>query len=384
MHSDTAIRKVLIAPDSFKGTLDARQVTDIIAAEVAAAYPDCEIEKLPIADGGEGSVQTIIAAVSGRLCQAQVLSPDEQQIIAHYGITAGASQGSKAVLEVAQSSGITRQAGLHPMTSNTYGFGQLIVSALDLGLRDFLLCIGGSASTDGGCGMAAALGVKFYDAEGNHFVPSGATLKDIVRVDMSGIDGRVQESTFVVMCDVTNPLYGASGAAYVYAPQKGATAEEVHQLDAGLRHLDEVCRRTFGSSYANVSGAGAAGGLGFGCMVMLQADLKSGIDAILDLCDFKKHLVGADLIITGEGKLDSQSFSGKVLSGILQNREGVPVLSLCGVCDVEEDLLRKYDLVVFEMSKDAPLDQCLAHPEEHLRRITRKALVPSKLSSESQ
>jgi len=379
------IRKVLIAPDSFKGTLSARQVTDTIAAEVAAMYPDCEIEKLPIADGGEGSVETIIAAVGGRLEHAQVLSPDGRQIDAHFGVTADSGQapnhGSKAVLEVAQSSGITRQLGLHPMTSSTYGFGQLIMAALDLGLRDFFLCIGGSASTDGGCGMAAALGVRFFGDNGESFVPNGATLQKIACIDMNDIDKRVHESNFTVMCDVTNPLFGINGAAHVYAPQKGATAEEVHQLDAGLLHLSEICLQTFGSNYADVPGAGAAGGLGFGCMTMLQAQLESGIDAILDLCDFEKRLVGTDLIITGEGKLDSQSFSGKVLSGILQNRADVPVISLCGVCDLgdmsdtPEDLLRKHNLTIFEISEGISVEESLANPEQYLRQAARKALT---------
>jgi len=364
------MKKVLIAPDSFKGTLSTTQAADIIAAAVTERYPDCIIEKLPMADGGEGSVEAVIAAVDGRPEYVQVQSPDDKSITAHFGVTTD----NTAVLEVAQSTGITRQVGLHPMTSNTYGFGQLIIRALELGLRNFFLCIGGSASTDAGCGMVAALGVQFLDSAEQPFVPSGATLHKIAGIDASGIDSRVRDSTFTVMCDVDNPLYGENGAAYVYGPQKGASVVEVRVLDQGLRHVGKICKQAFGVDYAGVPGTGAAGGLGFGCMTMLKANLVSGIDAILDLCDFKNRLIGADLIITGEGRLDNQSFSGKALSGILRNAEGVPVISICGVNAAGEDMLNKHDLAVFEISKDNSVEEGMRNPEDCLKRGTRKAL----------
>ena len=364
------LSKVIIAPDSFKGAISSVRATEIIAAEINAAFPNCEIVKMPIADGGEGSVETILAAIGGQVVKAQALSPDDRMIGAKFGIAASGA----AIVEMAQSSGITRQDGLHPMTSSTYGFGQLIMAALERGARDFNLCIGGSATTDGGCGMAAALGVLFYDKNGGSFVPCGGTLREITRIDAAGIDERVSGSSFTVMCDVDNPLFGINGAAYIYGPQKGASDEQVLLLDEGLRHLGAVLSENFSENFANIPGAGAAGGLGAGCMAFLGASLMSGIEAMLKLCSFESHRAGTDLIITGEGKLDSQSFSGKVLSGILQQAGGIPVWSICGVCECDETLLRSYDLTVFEASEGVSIEESMREPEKYLRKAARRAV----------
>ncbi|MCL2491329.1 MAG: glycerate kinase [Coriobacteriia bacterium] len=369
-RSDSMLRKVIVAPDSYKGSLSAREAADIIADEIALVCPNCSVVKIPIADGGEGSVETIIDALGGRTVKTRVLSADEREITAHYGITSD----ERAILEVAQSSGITRQIGLHPMTSSTYGFGQLISSALDKGLRDFILCIGGSATTDGGCGMAAALGVTFLDDKNSSFVPNGATLPGIARIDIAGLDTRVRESTFSVMCDVDNPLFGPNGASVVYAPQKGADPTQVRALDSGLRHLSEVVRREFDSDLSDVGGAGASGGLGFGCMVFLGAKLVSGIDVVLDISDFDTQVADSDLIITGEGKLDGQSFSGKVLSGIMRHAKEVPIATICGVCDVEEDELNKRGVRAFETSTGVSVEESLKHPEKYMRRAVDKVI----------
>ena len=379
--------KLIIAPDSFKGAISSLRAAEIIAEEVSAVFPECEIVKIPIADGGEGSIETILAAIGGTKHETTVISPDDREITAAYGI---ASNGS-AIVEMAQSSGITKQDGLHPMTASTYGFGQLILAALEHGAgggegggggegrggaMDAVLCIGGSATTDGGAGMAAALGVRFFDAEGGSFIPCGATLGKIARIDMTGIDSRVADCKFIVMCDVENPLYGTNGAAYIYGPQKGATPEQVIELDAGLRHLAEVLSESFGKEFAETPGAGAAGGLGAGCMVFLGAKLMSGIDTILKLSGFREHLAGADLVITGEGKLDAQSFSGKVLSGIeiLCNAKNVPVWSICGVCEYDKELLRSRGIVVFETSEGISIEESMSHPEKYLRSAAGKAV----------
>jgi len=367
------LRKIVIAPDSFKGTLSAQKVTDIIAREVTDRFLNCEVVKLPLADGGEGSVETVLAVTGGQLAHALVLSPDNKRIRAHFGITTN----KQAIIEAAQSTGITKQSGLHPMTSSTFGFGQLIKAALDRKLRDFYLCIGGTASTDGGCGMAAALGVKFFNDAEKPFVPCGATLKDIACIDMSGLDLRVNESTFTVLCDVDNPLFGSEGAAFIYAPQKGANESEVRTLDLGLRHLNEVCVQTFARftrDNSSIPGSGAAGGLGFGMMTFLDGTLASGIDAILDLCDFERRVKDADFIITGEGKLDSQSFSGKALSGILRRSGDVSVISICGTCEVEPSQLRARGLRVFEASEGVSAEESARQPELYLRQATKRAL----------
>ena len=407
-----ALTKVVIAPDSFKGSLTAMQVADTIAEVVHELHPHCEVVKLPLADGGEGSIDAILSALNtasnvaegkgdggnnndadndssdsrrsdstSSVHSVQVLSPDEQLIDAQFGII-HKDKGKSAVLEVAQSSGITRQAGLNPMTSSTYGFGQLILAALDVGVRDFTLCIGGSASTDGGCGMAAALGVKFLDADGKYFVPNGEMLSQIESIDVSMLDSRIAQSKFTVLCDVSNPLFGLDGAAHIYAPQKGATPTQVKLLDVGLRHLSKVVTATTDRNYADFPGAGAAGGLGFGSMVFLQAELVSGIKAILDLCQFEEHLQEADLIITGEGKLDSQSFSGKALSGILQAAEEIPVISICGSNDCDEISLSEQGIKVYVISEYFTLEESMQNPESCLKMTTSKAL--SQLSYQTQ
>ena len=414
------LNKVIIAPDSFKGNLTARQVADIIAEEINAGFPGCGIVKMPIADGGEGSVDAILSAIGGETFTVLVRSPDFRRIEASYGIADNAT----AIIEMAQSSGITKQIGLHPMTSTTYGFGQLILAALNRGAREFTLCIGGSATTDGGCGMAAALGVRFIDEHGESFVPCGRTLCDIMRIDTGNIDKRIAMSKFTVMCDVDNPLYGLTGAAHIYGPQKGADPGQILLLDRGLRHYGDIltgqgdgssarpdtlqdgrclphlqneteepflcfraeepslcsdlCSHADEPSLCFIPGAGAAGGLGAGCMAFLGAKLMSGIDVILKLFDFEKHRQDADLIITGEGKLDSQSFQGKVLSGLLQNANGIPVWSVCGICDCDEAVLNKHGVRVFETSEGISVDESMRESEKYLRAAVRRAIESIK------
>ena len=368
------MNKIIIAPDSFKGTMTAKKVADIIGEAAAALLPDCEIVKIPIADGGEGSLDTIISSVGGELFEARVISPDDNEIPAYVGIT----REGTAIIEMAQSSGLTRQNGLHPMTSSTYGFGQLITAALDKGAREFVLCIGGSATTDGGCGMAAALGVAFKSCSGVSFVPCGGTLQHITRpdgIDMSAIDTRIRGSVFTVMCDVDNPLHGKHGAAYVYATQKGASPDHVALLDEGLKHLGLLLHEKLGVDFASIPGAGAAGGLGAGCMAFLSAKLVSGSEAILELSGFGAHLKSADLVITGEGRLDTQSFSGKALSGVLKRAGNVRVYSICGVCSCDEALLEEHSLRVFETSEGITPEESLLYPEKYLRATAVKAIT---------
>ena len=364
------LKKVVIASDSFKGSLPSGQVADLIAEEVIAAFPLCTVVKLPIADGGEGSVDTIIAAKGGTIYETEAISPDDRLISAHFGIAADGT----AIIEMAQSSGISKQKSLNPMTSSTYGFGQLILAALSRGAKNFVLCIGGSATTDGGCGMAAALGTQFADIQDAKFTPCGGTLAKIARIDMSGIDRRIKECKFIVMCDVDNPLYGPRGAAFVYGPQKGADPGQVIALDGGLRHFGAVLFERFGIDYANTPGAGAAGGLGAGCLAFLDASIVKGSEAILNLCGFERHLIDADLIITGEGKLDTQSFSGKVLSGILLQAGSVPVYSICGTCECEESLLQKHGVRVFETSEGISIEESIAEPAKYIKAAARKAI----------
>lgn len=365
------LKKVIIAPDSFKGALTARQAADIISREVSRFFPECTVVKMPIADGGEGSLETILAAVWGTVYEERVLAPDDREISARYGITGAGT----AILEAAQSSGLTRQEGLHPMSSSTYGFGQLIAAALDRGARDFVLCIGGSATTDGGCGMAAALGAGFLDSAGNSFVPCGATLINIAKIETDGLDPRLADCTFTVMCDVDNPLFGPEGAAHCYGAQKGADSAQIQALDRGLEHLSALLSERFGKDFGSLPGGGAAGGLGAGAVAFLNAGLKSGSEAILELCGFAQQLAGTDLVITGEGRLDNQSFKGKVLSGILRSAGTVPVCAICGVCTCDENLLKKHGLRVFETSAGISIGESMARPEQYLKAAAKRAML---------
>lgn len=365
------LKKVIIAPDSFKGALTARQAADIIGREVSRVFPACTVVKMPIADGGEGSLETILAAIWGTVYEEKVRAPDDKEISACYGITAAGT----AILEVAQSSGLTRQEGLHPMSSSTYGFGQLIAAALDRGARDFVLCIGGSATTDGGCGMAAALGVGFLDHAGNSFVPCGETLKNIAEIHTDGLDSRLGDCVFTVMCDVENPLFGPEGAAFCYGPQKGAGREQIQLLDEGLRHLSVLLSERFGRDFGSIPGGGAAGGLGAGSVAFLNAQLMAGSEAILALCGFSRELADTDLVITGEGRLDNQSFQGKVLSGILKSAGRVPVWAICGVCSCDEALLKRHGVRVFETSAGISIGESMARPARYLGVAARRAML---------
>ena len=373
-ESKAKMNKIIIAPDSFKGSLTSAQVTETISKEIQTAFPDCNIIEMPIADGGEGSVDTIISVLGGAIHKSNVLSPDDRTIEANYGI---ATNGT-AVLEMAQSSGITRQKNLNPMTSTTFGFGELIKAALGKGAREFVLCIGGSATTDGGCGMAAALGVEFFDSKGNKFIPSGETLSEIAKIDTKNLDKRIAECKFTVMCDVDNPLFGERGAAYIYSPQKGATPAQVLILDSGLQHFGEKLSEHFGREFYNIPGAGAAGGLGAGCLAFLGANLMSGIEAILNLCNFAKQSKDADLIITGEGKLDEQSFQGKVLSGIRKNSGNVPIWSICGVCDYDKKTLKNEGISVFETSEGISKEESMKNPEKYIKAAVQRAIAAQR------
>jgi glycerate kinase len=353
-------KKVIVIPDSFKGSMSSPVVTDILTD--AAHRTGFDTIGVPVADGGEGTIDCVLKITGGRKHAVRVCGPGGEDITAAYGIT---SRG-EAVIEIAESTGITKQDRLHPMTAGTFGFGQLILDALDNGVRKFILGLGGSASTDCGMGMAAALGVRFLDGTGLEFVPCGERMRDIATVDMSGIDPRIAESSFLVMCDVTNPLYGPEGAAYIYGPQKGADPEQVRILDDGLRTAARFIERATGCDHAKVRGAGAAGGSGYGCAAFLNARMESGIEVMLDLCSFDENVKECDLIVTGEGKLDSQSLMGKVLSGIKKHSCEKPVVSFCGICELSDDVLRRENITAVEIGRDIPLEESVRNGEKYL------------------
>ncbi|MCL2517152.1 MAG: glycerate kinase [Oscillospiraceae bacterium] len=307
--------KIIIAPDSFKGTLSAIEVCKIITEGIRSVITDAEIISIPIADGGEGTID----AFHAQHVNVKVTGSDFKMIDSYYG-----KFDDIAVIEMAACAGLTLTSVQNPELTTTYGVGELINHALENGFRKFIIGLGGSATNDAGTGMAAALGVKF----GTDFIPAGGTLIDIDRIDMSGINKKIYESEFTTMCDITNPLYGPNGAAHIFAPQKGADAEMVERLDAGLRHFAQF----FAPAVSTMPGGGAAGGMGCGTHVFLNSKLKSGIDVVLDTAKFDKYLNGADLVIGGEGKFDNQSIHGKAVSGIAKRtkKAGVPFIVVAG------------------------------------------------------
>lgn len=353
---------IIIIPDSFKGSMSSGEAADIIETE-AKRFTNCDCIKIPIADGGEGSVDCILALLGGHKEYVQVKSPENLDIVACYGI----AKDKTAIIEIAESSGITKQTTFQALEATTYGFGQLIMDAFGKGCRKFLLCLGGSATTDGGCGMAAALGGRFIDAEGYEFIPVGSTLSRIARIDLSSIDVRVSGSVFTIMCDVENPLYGKQGAAYVFGPQKGALEKDIEILDKGLRNLCEVLKKLTGKDYSMLKGGGAAGGAGCGCCAFLGAKIRSGIEVMLEISRFDEKKKDSKLIITGEGKLDRQSLMGKVLSGIKRHAGDIPIVVFCGSCEIPSKELERIGINVVEIGRGIPLEEAITNGSKYLK-----------------
>nr|WP_326184586.1 glycerate kinase [uncultured Oscillibacter sp.] len=339
------MKKCIIISDSFKGTLSSLQICRIARETVSAFFPECQTVGIPVADGGEGTVDCFLEAIGAEAVTVPARGPYGESVQAVY-----ARKGALAVIEMAAAAGLPMVEGRgDPSMTTTYGVGQMIRHAVENGCREILLGIGGSATNDGGCGCAASLGTRFYDESGAQFVPVGGTLGNIHHFDNAETKKLLAGVRVTVMCDVENPLYGPTGAAYVFAPQKGADEAMVRQLDCQLRALDRVFCRELGRSFADIPGAGAAGGLGAGCMAFLGAELRSGIEAVLDTVDFDRRARDADLIITGEGRIDSQSVHGKVISGIARRvrATGVPLVAIVG--GIDESAAEAYDLGVTAM-----------------------------------
>lgn len=324
--------KIVIAPDGFKGCLAAREVCEALARGLHEADPELEVIKVPIADGGDGTTEALVSATDGCLVEARVSGPLGAPVSATLGILGDART---AVIEMAQASGLALlpPARRNPLLTSSYGTGQLIQEGLDRGCRQFIVGLGGSATNEGGAGLAQALGVRFLDEEDREIHrATGQALGQIARIDVSGLDPRVGESRFRVACDVKNPLHGPQGATYVYGPQKGATSEMVEELDAGLRHFAELIRTSLGKEVADIPGAGAAGGLGAGLMAFCEATLEPGADIVLEVVGLRELAQDADLLITGEGRLDDQTAFGKGPWAVAQlGRElNIPVVAIAG------------------------------------------------------
>lgn len=329
------MKKVIIIPDSFKGTLSAKQICRILKEKVHQQFPACEVVTVPVADGGEGSVDCFLEALGGRKETVQVHGPYMELMEAEYGIL---SDGT-AVVEMASCAGLPlAEDRKNPKKTTTYGVGELILAAAKAGSKRIITGLGGSCTNDGGCGMAAALGIRFYDAQDREFVPTGGTLKEIRRIDMSRREKLLDQIELLAMCDITNPLTGPEGAAHVFSPQKGADEGMIQELEAGMVHYASILEQTVQiPKIRELPGGGAAGGMGTGMAALLGAKLIPGIQAVLDTVQIDTLAEHADLILTGEGKIDSQSIHGKVLSGIARRGKalGIPVVAIAGGIDRE-------------------------------------------------
>lgn len=305
-----SMKRCLVLSDSFKGTLSS---PDICRIARSLHIPGWHIDALPVADGGEGTTDCFLDACGGQRIALPVSGPFGGTIDGFYGLLPDGT----AVVECAAAAGLHQTEGRpDPEAATTYGVGQLLAHALDHGAKRLILGLGGSCTNDGGCGAAAALGVRFYDRQGRGFVPTGGTLADIETIDLSGRHPGLRPGVLTVMCDIDNPLYGETGAAYIFAPQKGANDACVQRLDAGLRHLAAVLHAQLSAEVDTLPGGGAAGGFGAGCAALLCGALRSGITTVLDTVDFDRRAVGCDLVVTGEGSFDAQSLGGKAISGV--------------------------------------------------------------------
>ena len=355
--------KVVIAPDSYKGCLSALEVAKAMERGVLSVFPTAEVRKIPIADGGEGTVAALVTATNGQLRQTEVTDPLGNKIIAHWGVL---GDGRTAVIEMAAASGLplVPKEKRDPRVTTTYGTGELIKAALAEGLAKIIIGIGGSATNDGGTGMARALGVRFLDAAGQEVAAGGGSLAEICQIDTTGLDPRLKNTEIVVACDVDNPLCGTRGASAVFGPQKGATPEMVQQLDAGLAKYASCARQATGRDVAEKAGAGAAGGLGAGLMFFTPAQLKPGVEIVLDAVGFSDIVRDADFVITGEGRTDFQTAFGKAPVGVAKvaKTHGVPVFCISGgLGEGADDVLAQgIDAVMSICDRPLSLEECMA------------------------
>lgn len=363
--------EILIAPDSFKGSLSASQVCDAVEAGIRRVLPGAEIVKVPMADGGEGTVQALVDATGGKLVTQEVTEPMGERVEASFGLL---GDGETAVIEMASASGLplVTPEKRNPLLTTTYGTGELILAALERGRGRLIVGIGGSATNDGGAGMAQALGAKLLDADGRDIGLGGGALAALESIDVSGMTPLLGEARVQVACDVTNPLCGPEGASHVYGPQKGATPAMVAQLDANLAHYAELIRRDLGRKVGEMPGAGAAGGLGGGLVAFCNAELKPGIELVIDAVKLEQKMRRADLVITGEGKIDAQSAFGKTPMGVarLAKRLGVPVVAIGGTIGDGAEALYEHGVGLIMPIIDRPMTL-----EEAMKPTVAKTLI---------
>jgi len=349
--------QILIAPDKFRGSLEAAEVCQAVKEGILSAYPQAHVISIPLADGGEGTTKILTEQSKGKFITAKVQDPLGRLMDASYGLS---GDEQTAFIEMASASGLKLLSAheYNPWLTSTFGTGQLILDAIDKGVRKIILGIGGSATTDGGIGMAAALGYHFLDENGKVLIPIGESLSKICKIDCHQINPQLRSVSITVACDVTNPLFGPNGAAYIYGPQKGADKKMIEELDLGLRNLSKIADKTFGSDVGNQPGAGAAGGLGAGCLWFLNAELKEGVGIVMEQTNIAEHIQNSDLVITGEGKVDEQTLSGKVVKGLadLCQNYNVPLAVVCGTLVITPEETRSAGITYAMSVLNKPID----------------------------
>ncbi len=367
--------RIAVAPQEFKGTLTARQAAEAMTQGARTAIPDARIETIPLSDGGPGLVEALVSSAGGRILRSRVQDPLGRPVEAEWAVLADGT----AVIEMAAAAGLSllAEAERDPRIATTYGVGQLVMAALDAGCRRLIIGVGGSATNDGGAGMAAALGARFLDAPGDDLPPGGAALIRLERIDLTGLERRVREAEVTAAADVSNPLCGPNGASIVYGPQKGASPQVARELDAALRRYAEIVERDAGVSVLDTPGAGAAGGLGAGLVAFLGAQVRPGFEVVAETVRLRERLRGADLLLTGEGRLDGQTVYGKTVAGAARVAKecGVPVIVVPGALGPGwEGILPLVDGVEPIVGGAVTLEEALARPAQLLSLTTERAV----------
>lgn len=374
--------KIVIAPDSFKESLSAMQVAEAIEQGFSEIFPQAEYIKLPMADGGEGTVESMVAATGGERVHVNVTGPLGLPVNGFFGWM---GDGETAVIEMAAASGLHLVAPeqRNPLITTSFGTGELILAALNHGARKIILGIGGSATNDGGAGMMQALGAHFHDIDGKELHVGGAALAQLASVDLSQLDARLAQTDILVACDVDNPLCGAKGASAVFGPQKGATPERVKQLDAALQHYGEKIELATGKSVLNVAGAGAAGGMGAALFGLLNARLQPGIEIVTEALKLADAVQGADLVITGEGRIDSQTIHGKTPVGVARvaKRYDIPVIAIAGGMTPDYSVVHQHglDAVFSVLNRIQTLPEALEGARENVHVTARNVAAVWKM-----
>lgn len=375
--------KIVIAPDSFKESMTALQAANAIEQGFREIFPDADIVKIPMADGGEGTVQALVDATDGEIVSVQVTGPLGEPVEAFFGLMGG---GETAVIEMAAASGIqlVPKEKRNPLITTTRGTGELILAALDRGVKHIIVGIGGSATNDGGAGMAQALGARLLDADGQDIGFGGGELHRLASIDLGGLDARLKGVKIEAACDVNNPLTGPRGASAVFGPQKGATPDMVEALDRNLSHYAAIIERATGLRIMDIPGAGAAGGLGGGLLAFLSAKLRRGIEIVLDAVQFEERVQGAALVVTGEGKIDSQTVHGKTPMGVAQaaKKFGIPVIGIAGTVSQDSAVVHEHgiDALFSIVSGIVTWPEALENAEAYTRQTARNVAAVWKMS----